>query len=60
MKIKAEVYVMRHERAEAVEAYADWLNDVQKQFIKEHNSDFWISFNPVEKTAIVSQMTDEG
>ena len=40
MSLFAEVYIARHERLEAIEAYKERLSDRQIEYLRENDGDF--------------------
>lgn len=56
--MNTRIYVARHERYEAAETYKDRLNDVQRQFLLDNDSEFNIVIDK-DKTYLL-EVIDEG
>lgn len=41
----AEIYIGRHERFEAAEAYVDKLTPEQVAYLKDNEGDFWLKIS---------------
>lgn len=59
MSIRADIYIARHERFEAAEAYADRLTPAQIECLKETEADFWLKIDHDGKAQLLS-IEDEG
>jgi len=55
-----EVYIARHERYEAAEAYASHLTEVQMEFLKDNEADFRLVINFNLGTSKLLMIEDEG
>ena len=42
VEMKTAIYIARHERNEAAEAYADHLTNKQKEHLRDNDADFWL------------------
>ena len=60
MALNVEVYIARHERYEAVEAYVSHLSEVQAQFLKDNEADFRLIINTVLGNSQLLMIEDEG
>jgi hypothetical protein len=58
MSITAKVYIARHERYEAAEAYAHRLSPTQIEYLKDNEGDFWLSI--ADGKAELLLIEDEG
>lgn len=58
MSITAKVYIARHERYEAAEAYAEKLSPFQIKFLKDNEADFWLEIG--DKGSNLLLIEDEG
>jgi hypothetical protein len=58
MSITAKVYIARHERYEAAEAYEDKLSPFQIRFLKENERDFWLEISDIGTHLLLIE--DEG
>lgn len=59
MILFAEVYIARHERDEAAEAYADRLSPIQLAYLKDNDGDFRLKINQDGSTQLLL-IEDEG
>lgn len=57
-EMKAQVYIARHERREAAEAWKDRLTPEQYQHLLDNEKDFWLNIN-YGKTELL-MVEDEG
>lgn len=56
--MKAQVYIARHERHEAAEAYAARLTPEQIEHLKETEGDFWLNIEDGKTQLLLIE--DEG
>lgn len=56
--MNAQIYITRHERHEAIEAYADRLSDTQKAYLRDNEGDFWLRLS--DGTSQLLLIEDEG
>ena len=45
--IPVKVYIARHERHEAAEAYAEKLSPFQIKYLKDNDYDFWLELSDI-------------
>lgn len=57
--ITANIYIARHERAEAAEAYKDRLSRQQIEALLETEADFWLKIDASGQSQLLS-IEDEG
>ena len=58
--MNASIYVARHERLEAIEAYGQYLTETQKEAIRENEEDLNIVIDYDKGTSTVLFIEDEG
>jgi len=59
MSINARIFIARHERYEAAEAYAERLTPEQREFLLDNECDFWFHVNAEGPNQLLA-IADEG
>jgi len=58
--MNAFIYIARHERLEAIEAYGQYLTETQKKAVRENEEDLNLVINYDKRTSTVLFIKHEG
>ncbi len=56
--MNCKIYIARHERHEALEAYSDRLSEMQKAYLQDNEGDFWLIISEGKSQLLLIE--DEG
>ncbi len=58
--MQADIYIMRSERHEAIDAYSDFLSVEQKEYLRDTEADFRLILDYQTHTSELLSIVDEG